>query len=256
MKIEQVAAQMYTVRDYTKTPAELAAALKRVRQIGYQAVQLAGTGEAPEAEVAKMLRDAGVVSFGSHESSARILSEPGAAAERASRLGCQYVVFPHPGGYRLESLGDVRSLAKELNAAGKVMREAGVTLAYHNHSTEFRRFEGKLVLEVLYGETEPEHLQAELDTYWVQHGGGDSEDWCRRLKGRIPLLHLKDYVISPEGRPTFAEVGHGNLTWKPIVKAAEESGCKWYTVEQDTCTGDPFDSLKMSFEYIRANLCA
>jgi len=256
MKIGQVAAQLYTVRDHLKTPAGIAESLSKIEQIGYRAVQLASAGGVGEEEMAKMLSDVGLACPASHESSERILSEPAAIAERMRKLGCGYAVFPHPGGVKLDTLADVKGFAAKLNASGKVLREAGIMLAYHNHSTEFRRFDGRLMLEVLYDETDPRYVQAEIDTYWVQHGGGDPEDWCRRLKGRLPLLHLKDYVISSQGRPTFAEVGRGNLTWKPIIAAAEQSGCQWYTVEQDICPGDPFDSLRMSFEYIRDHLCS
>jgi len=49
-------------------------------------------------------------------------------------------------------------------------------------------------------------------------------------------------------------VGSGNLNFKKIIAAAEKSGCKWFIVEQDTCPGDPVDSLAKSFEYIKANL--
>jgi sugar phosphate isomerase/epimerase len=52
----------------------------------------------------------------------------------------------------------------------------------------------------------------------------------------------------------MAEIGVGNLDWKAIIAAAEKSGCEWFIVEQDYCPGDPFDSLKTSFDYIEANL--
>ncbi len=39
------------------------------------------------------------------------------------------------------------------------------------------------------------------------------------------------------------------------MAAADAAGCEWFIVEQDTCPGDPFDSLRMSFEFIRDNLC-
>ena len=42
---------------------------------------------------------------------------------------------------------------------------------------------------------------------------------------------------------------------KRIVAVAEGSGCRWFIVEQDTCPGDPFESLRKSFEYIKENLC-
>ncbi|RKX34780.1 MAG: sugar phosphate isomerase/epimerase, partial [Verrucomicrobia bacterium] len=44
MKINQVAAQLYTLRDHIKTPADIAASMKKVREIGYTAVQVSGMG--------------------------------------------------------------------------------------------------------------------------------------------------------------------------------------------------------------------
>ena len=79
-------------------------------------------------------------------------------------------------------------------------------------------------------------------------------DWCKKLKGRLPLLHMKDYAYLASDKHAMAEIGSGNLNWKKIVAAAEKSGCEWFIVEQDVCPADPFDSLKKSFEYIAANL--
>ena len=111
------------------------------------------------------------------------------------------------------------------------------------------------MLEHLYALTDARYLQGEPDTYWVQYGGGDPVDWCERLQGRLPILHLKDYAIGADARPTFAAVGQGNLDWPRIIDAADAAGCRWYAVEQDTCPGDPFESLRQSFDYIQGQLC-
>jgi len=148
----------------------------------------------------------------------------------------------------------VKALIARLNAAGKVLHENGIVLTYHNHGIEFYRLDGKILLERIYEETDPNYLQGELDTYWVQFGGGDPTDWVQKLKGRSPLLHLKDYKMTADNKVTFSEVGYGTLKFKEIIAAADEAGCEWYMVEQDTTPGDPFDSLKMSFDYIAANL--
>ena len=39
-----IAAQLYTLRDYTKTPADIAQTLKKVKALGYDAVQLSALG--------------------------------------------------------------------------------------------------------------------------------------------------------------------------------------------------------------------
>ncbi len=254
MRVDQIAAQLYTVREFLRTPAEIEASLKKVKEIGYPAVQLSGLGPIEEAELAMMLKDVGLVCCATHEASDWILDHPEAVVCHLQMLGCTHTAYPWPS-VKLDTRAEVQAFAQRLNAAGRVLREAGITLSYHNHSVEFRRVEGKLILELIYEETDPRYLQGEPDTYWVQHGGGDPEDWCHKLQGRLPLLHLKDYGMGPEG-PTFFEVGYGNLTWEPILAAAEASGCQWYIVEQDVCARDPFESLRMSFEYLRGKCCS
>ena len=175
--------------------------------------------------------------------------------DRLNALGCRYTAYPYPGGVQLDTLVEVREFARQLNTAGKQLYEAGKILTYHNHHIEFRKVDGRLILDVLFNETDPRYLQGEIDTHWVQYGGGDPVAWCAKLKGRLPLLHMKDFAITPDNKIAFAEIGQGNLDWPRIVAAAEASGCEWFIVEQDVCPGDPFDSLRQSFEYIRTTLC-
>jgi sugar phosphate isomerase/epimerase len=61
-------------------------------------------------------------------------------------------------------------------------------------------------------------------------------------------------AISRESKPFFAEVGHGNLDWKKILASAQRAGVEWLIVEQDDCPGDPFDSIRKSFDYLNALL--
>ena len=49
----------------------------------------------------------------------------------------------------------------------------------------------------------------------------------------------------------FAEVGEGNLEWPQILAACREASIEWYIVEQDTCQGDPFESLGLSLRNLR-----
>jgi sugar phosphate isomerase/epimerase len=88
----------------------------------------------------------------------------------------------------------------------------------------------------------------------VQVGGGNPAGWCTRLAGRLPLLHMKDYAVGPENTPVMAAVGEGNLDWKAIVAAAEQSGCEWFIVEQDSGFTDAFAAIESSLAYIRENL--
>jgi sugar phosphate isomerase/epimerase len=256
MKTHQIAAQLYTVRDFAKTPAEIALTLKKIRAIGYEAVQISGLGPISEKELLAMLNGEGLACCATHEDGNTILNEPQRVVEHLNKLGCPLTAYAWPGGIKFDTLPDVKEFAARLNAAGKVLHEAGQILCYHNHHIEFRHLAGKPILEILFAETDPRYLQGEPDTYWVQHGGGDPVAWCERLKNRLPILHMKDYTVTTDNKATFAEIGNGNLNWPRIIAAAEAAGCKWFCIEQDTCPGDPFDSLKQSFEYTRDNLCS
>lgn len=251
MRIDQVAVQLYTLREFIQTPGDIAATLRKVRAIGYRAVQVSGMGPIEEEELVRILDGEGLVLCATHEAPDRILNEPERVVERLKRLGCTRTAYPAPRDVDFSSGGAVDAWIEKLNAAGKVLHESGLRLGYHNHHFEFRRLGGRTILERIYEQTDARYLRAELDTYWVQFGGGDPVKWCARLRGRLPVLHLKDYVIDRENRATFAEIGNGNLDFPAIIAEAERAGCEWYVVEQDICPGDPFESIRVSFEYLR-----
>lgn len=254
MKIEQVAVQLYTLREQLKTPEAYAETLAKVAEIGYKSVQVSGPRPVSEAEIAALAKQNGLTINSSHESSDLILKEPEQVVKNLDALGCRYTAYPYPAGVDITSKTSVDALVEGLNAAGKVLAAAGKVLTYHNHGMEFYKLAGEPVLERLYRKTDAQYVQGELDTYWVQQGGGNPEAWCRKLAGRLPLLHIKDYQMKADHTATFAEIGNGVLDFKAIIAAAEASGCEWFIVEQDVCPGDPFESLAMSFRYIRDNL--
>ncbi|HEX6970592.1 MAG TPA: sugar phosphate isomerase/epimerase, partial [Limnochordia bacterium] len=165
-------------------------------------------------------------------------------------LGCEYVAIGGlPREYRQAE--GYRRFAKEASEVARRLRDGGLTFAYHNHSFELEKFDGRTGLEILYAESDPTVFMSEIDTYWIQHGGGDPAAWIRRLKGRAPLVHLKDMVM--RGREQLmAEVGEGNLNWPAILDACREAGTVWYIVEQDVCQRDPFESLAISLRNLHA----
>ncbi len=248
MKRSVIAAQLYTLRDFLKTPQDVAATLKKVKQIGFEAVQASGIGPIDTHELAKMIEGEGLVCCATHEGGKDILETPEKVVEKLEILKCKYTAYPWPHT-NPASEADYIALAKALDKSGAVLAKAGQTLCYHNHDIEFAKYNGRLALDILYSETSPENLQGEIDTYWVQHGGCNPVEWIKKLNKRLPLLHLKEYGYSDK-QVRMMEIGNGNLDWKAIVKAAKAAGTKWFIIEQDVCRIDPFESLKISFEYL------
>ncbi|MCB0085274.1 MAG: sugar phosphate isomerase/epimerase, partial [Caldilineaceae bacterium] len=113
------------------------------------------------------------------------------------------------------------------------------------------RFGQQTGLDMIFAESDPRYLQAEIDVYWVQHGGADPAAWIQRVAGRMPVVHYKDMAILADGSQAFAEVGQGNLNWPRMVDATIETAVPWIVVEQDRCRRDPFESLAMSHQFLQ-----
>lgn len=253
MKSAQIAAQLYTIRDHCTHAADFAASMKKIRAIGYTAVQISGVGPIPEAELVAVCRGEGLTICATHEPGAKILDETAQVIDRLGALQCHLTAYPFPAGIDFKDGAVLETLTQKLDLAGEKLRRAGITLSYHNHAIEFVKFHGVPFLEYLYQNTRPENLSAEIDTFWIHYGGGDVVEWCRKLRGRLPLIHLKDYGYTTENKHTLCEIGAGTLPFDRILPQAEASGCTWFVVEQDTTPGDPFVSLRQSYDYLRAH---
>ena len=249
MAASQLAAQLYTVRDFTNTPADITTTMKKVKQLGYDAVQCSALGVIDAHELKRIVDGEGLTICATHTDYGRMRNEPQAVIDEHNLWGCKHAAIGGlPQEYR-NAEGYAR-FAKDASEVAKRLAEGGLTFSYHNHSFELEKFNGRTGLEILYQDSDPQYFNSELDTYWIQHGGGDSAAWIRQLKGRAHIVHLKDMAM--DGRTQlFAEVGEGNLNWSAILDACTEADVEWYIVEQDTCQRDPFESLGISLRNLK-----
>jgi sugar phosphate isomerase/epimerase len=242
-----VALQLYTVRD--EAAADFEGTVKQIADMGYAGVELAGTYDRSSAELKTILGGLGLRIAGAHVPLAQIESDVDSAIRFHQELGNRYIVCPWLPEDRRKSSDDYSRLAETLNRAGQACKEAGIQLCYHNHAFELERFNGKPALDIIFGETDPELLKAEIDTYWVEFGGASAVGYIRSLPGRVPLVHLKD--MAGDGSRDFAELGQGIMEWDPIFRACEDSKTRWYIVEQDKCGRPPLESARISLEYLQ-----
>ncbi len=247
MKRFPIAVQMYTLRD--EAASDFRGTLEKVARMGYDGVEFAGFGGL-EAEVLKgLLEGLGLRCAGAHEGMDRLEQSLDEVIAFHQRLGSRYVVVPWLGEDRWGGPEGWPGVGRMLAALGARLREAGLQLCYHNHSFEFQRFDGEYGLDLLYSSAPAEALQAELDTYWVKHGGEDPVAYIERYAGRVPLVHLKD--MAPGEDRAFAEVGEGILDIPAIFEAADRAGTEWIIVEQDVCQRPPLESVRLSLENLR-----
>lgn len=241
------ALQLYSVRDHLGK--DLAGTLKRVKDIGYDYVEVAGMPRMTAAECKGVLDDSGLQPISSHVPYDVVTGQPDQAIEDAVTLGIKYVVVPWIGGKKMVPDKDAWvACGKALDEAGARLREGGVQLCYHNHAHEFERFDGEFIYDILLGAAKSENLAVEPDTYWIKYGGVDPVTVIEKYSGRCPLLHIKDMAAGEER--AMVEVGRGTIDWKPILAAGADAGTQWYIVEQDESSRDSLESAKISAAFM------
>ena len=242
-----IALQMYTLRDMAAQ--DMIGTLRKVKEIGYEGIELAGYGDASPDALYEAVHELGLKVVGAHVGFGALQEDLGGVVAEQARMGNTHLVCPSIPGPRRNAEG-YREFAQELESIAREASGAGVTLCYHNHDFELRDvFDGQMGLDILYANSDPKLVQAEIDTFWIQKGGSDPAAYIRQYAGRAPLIHVKD--MTKDDRQTFAEVGTGSLDWPAIFEAAEAGGAKAYIVEQDVCPGDPLDSARISLENLR-----
>ena len=228
--IDRLGLQLFSIRNTMNNAENIRESFRRIREMGYEHGQTAGCA-VPYEEFGRIAREEGIEICGTHDDFGLMLRHPDEAMRNHEALGTHLMGI---GGFHATD-------------------PHGFKFTYHNHSNEFIRMKnGRTVMDMLVEGLDPKGTSFVLDTYWVQHGGGDVRHWIEKLSGRIDILHLKDMGRDENG-PYITEIGNGNLWWEGILDAAEKAGVKYYVVEQDTWPGDPFDSVKKSADYLRAN---
>ena len=199
-KPAQLTAQLYTLRDFTKTPADMASTFRRVRKIGYENVQLSGLGPIEAAELRLLLDDAGVRAVGHHTGIQRLRDDLAGLVRDLQTWGVHYTAV---ASLALEERLDAaawKARAKEMTRFGKLLKREDITLQYHNHAFEMEKFSGRTGLEIFYAYSDPAYVQAEIDTHWIARGGGDPAAWCAAMKGRMDQVHLRMLSFSATSR--------------------------------------------------------
>ena len=267
---KDIGLQLYSIRQLIGSNENFAANQEKVladlAAMGYTTVEAANYGNgkiyglAPE-DFKACVEKAGLKALSTHASRSLSAEElkAGAANEETMKwwdeciaahkaAGVEYIVNPWQNVP--ETLKDLKVWCDYHNAVGKKCAEAGLKFGYHNHSHEFINFGGKTIMDLLVEKLDPTCTSFVLDTYWVQHGGGDVRYWIEKLAGRIDILHLKEMGRNNNG-PFITEVGNGNIWWEGVLETAEKAGVKHYVVEQDSWPGDPFDSIAQSAAYLK-----
>lgn len=162
--------------------------------------------------------------------------------ERARQLGVSFLVcywIPHKSSnFDMNSVDDA---AKTFNAAGKVLKENGIQLCYHNHGYEFQPSSNGTLFDDLLMKTDPKYVSYELDVFWAKQGCVDPVQLLKKYPKRFALMHLKDRQFGTRcdlsghaDEETNVVLGSGDVNIKKVMRAAKKSTVKYYFIEDES----------------------
>jgi sugar phosphate isomerase/epimerase len=142
---------------------------------------------------------------------------------------------------------DAEAIVKRLSRAADEAHRLGLELGFHNHDGELKPLEGgKSLLDSLLELP----LFLELDLGWAWWAGVEPTALLERTRGRVPLVHVKDF--RSRGERSFCPVGDGRVGYERVVLAAIGVGVDWLLVEQDETDGPALEAAKRSLRALSA----
>ena len=231
---------------------DFAGTLKMMVDMGYQSMELCsppgytqyGFGfldniKAPELK--KMINDTGISCVSCHYGFNELKENGQARMDFANELGLTQMVAASMGLAENPTLDDWKKRAYELNAIGELAKKNGITLAFHNHNTEFETLEGELIYDAILQQMDPELVKLQFQV-WVIIAGYKAADYFKKYPGRFVSAHLYDWSGVGE---EMVPVGKGKVDYKELFETAKSSGVQNTFVEMD------FSLMKESAEYLK-----
>jgi sugar phosphate isomerase/epimerase len=240
--------QLYTLRKYGKTPEAVGEVFRKVSETGAKTVQVSGLCSVPAETLKRYSEETGMSICCTHSPFKRIREDLPRLAEEHLTMGSKIIgIGMMPGEFRSDGYKRLPEFIDFLNETSLKLQEYSLTLAYHNHNFEFHRFGEEVIYDKMIKETRPE-VGFIMDTYWVKFAGASIEEYLGKLKGRLPVIHLKDYkkCVLPLMKP----LGKGILPFPEILDKAIEGGTKYAVFELDF-SRNPYKAVEISMEYLK-----
>jgi sugar phosphate isomerase/epimerase len=170
-----------------------------------------------------------------------VSKDPYQVVNLAKTFGSTFVMvawIPHGNTFTIE---DAKKAVDEFNREGKILKDNGITLCYHDHGYEFGPYGDGTLLDYIIQNTNPDYVSFEMDIMWTFHGGGDPAKLLYKYPTRWKMLHLKDIrkgvandLTGGTSTSNDVALGTGQLDIPDILKAAKAIGIQHYFIEDES----------------------
>ena len=178
--------------------------------------------------------------------------------ERARLLGVSFLVcywIPHKSSNF--DMSNVDEAAARFNQAGKILKENGIQLCYHNHGYEFQPSANGTLFDDLLMKTNPDYVNYELDVFWAKQGCVDPVQLIKKYPTRFLLMHLKDRqegtrcdLSGHANEETNVVLGNGDVNIKKIIRAAKKTNVKYLFIEDESTP--VMQQIPQSLRYLKS----
>ena len=246
-KIQNPGVQLYTFRDEMMKDAS--GTLKKIAALGIKQIESAGSdkghyyGLAPT-EIKKICKDLDMTLRSGH---VHIDDKWKQTMDEAAESGQEYLIcssMPEEG----QTVDNYKKTADIFNKAGEDCNKLGIKFGYHNHDSEFESADGKVLYDILLSNTQPDLVHMEMDLGWVVAAGKNPIDYFEKYPHRFELWHLKDMNVA---KKHSVEFGKGSLNILAMFKNIEQSGMKYFFIEQENYASSPFESMLHNMDYLK-----
>ena len=250
--------------------------LERIKKAGYAGLELNHFMIHPSSLFVKMLtsfagmsvgnggkldwvslrKEASFQVIGLHVDLGTLKEDPDDIIRQAKDFDTHNVIITGMYNFAYQDLNEVKKLAQELNEQGRILKENGLDLLYHNHNVELLNVtKDKKAYDILMEETDPEYLNFEFDSFWFADGGADPKIWMKKLGSRMKLWHINDRgsrlnkkAVTPIIKQDSMELGTGNLDLEGMKKIASDNKVEAIILEshKNWIDHDPLRSLEVS----------
>lgn len=246
----KLAAQLYTIHDYTGNERDIYTSLKRIKKIGYNAIQISAFGPYRTEWMRDTLGEIGLEVCVTHMPLDRILHDTDALIAEHKMIGCDTIGLGSLPHYDRPS---VMRTFDDLEPAINKIHEAGLHFVFHNHWNEFVAdpADGKNTFDRYCDRFPADRAGILMDFYWMTYACQKPLELIDKYRDRLGITHFKDMKMNNKGERIFTEIFDGCIDYKAIFDKLVAVGGKWAAIEEDTCPcGDPFKALEISYHNI------
>lgn len=238
-----VGVQLWCVRK--QLSQDMPGTLAKLAEIGFQAVEFENFFGHSASDIRQMLDANQLQACGSHIYLEDVLGEKLEATVDFHRtIGNKNLIVRWLGEERRSSPETFAHTIELFNQASEALETHGMRVGYHNHDYIFKKFEDKMLWNILADET-PESVILQLDTGNASRAGVDVIPLLERNRGRTITAHIKPFSRTDPK----AYIGSDDLDWKKIISLMKTvGGTEWFIIEYEEEGIPPLQALHANLE--------